>query len=119
MRLSTNLSILSILGVAVTLAACGGSSGEEGAAGAAAGLDNAGGTRVATVAGALEGEYVDDAQDVLVFRGVPYARPPVGDARWQPPAAVEAWDGARSATSFAPSAGSGRATCRPCTRGAI
>ena len=102
MRLSTNLSILSILAVTVTLAACGGSSGGEAAAGEAASLDSAGGTRVETVAGALEGEHVDDARDVLVFRGVPYARPPVGDARWQPPAAVEAWDGTRPATSFGP-----------------
>ena len=102
MRLSTNLSTLSILGVAVTLAACGGSSGGEAAASEAASLNSAVATRVETVAGALEGEYVDDAGDVLVFRGVPYARPPVGDARWQPPAAVEAWDGTRPATSFGP-----------------
>lgn len=50
-------------------------------------------------AGRLRGA-VDDG--VLVFRGVPYAAPPVGAARWRPPAPVEPWDGVRDATSFAP-----------------
>lgn len=60
------------------------------------------GTTVETSAGALEGEYADDARDLLVFRGVPYAQPPVGDARWRPPAPVEPWDGVRPAQAFAP-----------------
>jgi para-nitrobenzyl esterase len=42
------------------------------------------------------------AQDgVFVFRGVPYAAPPVGQRRWAPPAAPAAWGSApRDATKF-------------------
>ena len=40
---------------------------------------------------------------VAAFLGVPYAAPPVGDLRWKAPAPPAAWDGARQATSFAPS----------------
>ena len=31
---------------------------------------------VSTTSGSLEGSHVDDSKDVLVFRGVPFARPP-------------------------------------------
>lgn len=39
---------------------------------------------------------------VRVFKGVPYARPPVGPLRWRAPQPVERWDGVRPATQFAP-----------------
>ncbi len=37
-----------------------------------------------------------------VFKGIPYAQPPVGDLRWRPPAPVKPWSGAPSATVFGP-----------------
>ncbi|MES9511791.1 carboxylesterase family protein [Streptomyces sp. NPDC000609] len=43
-----------------------------------------------------------------VFRGIPYAQPPVGPLRFQAPAPVKGWDGTRQATEFgsvAPQAG--------------
>jgi para-nitrobenzyl esterase len=43
---------------------------------------------------------VDD--EIRSFRGMPYAAPPVGAARWQPPAAAPRWHGLRDATAFAP-----------------
>lgn len=88
----------------LALAACGPSGGGDAAAGSAGSAGNAVplGTTVETSAGALEGEYADDARNLLVFRGVPYAQPPVGDARWRPPAPVEPWDGVRPAQAFAP-----------------
>ncbi len=40
--------------------------------------------------------------DVAVFRGIPFASPPIGDLRWQPPEREAAWDGERQATTFGP-----------------
>src|SRR5215470_20357673 len=34
------------------------------------------------------------------YRGIPYARPPVGDLRWAPPAPYPRWSDLRAATSF-------------------
>ena len=38
--------------------------------------------------------------DVRVFKGLPYAAPPVGDLRWQPPQPAKNWDGVRAADTF-------------------
>ena len=40
--------------------------------------------------------------NVQVFKGVPYATPPVGMRRWRPPEAAPSWQGRRFAMSFAP-----------------
>jgi para-nitrobenzyl esterase len=37
---------------------------------------------------------------VRCFKGVPYARPPVGDLRWRPPQPVAPWPGVRTAGAF-------------------
>ena len=37
---------------------------------------------------------------VRVFRGIPYAAPPVGALRWRPPQAVRPWTGVRACTQF-------------------
>jgi para-nitrobenzyl esterase len=39
--------------------------------------------------------------DVRVYRGVPFARPPLGEFRWTPPQPPAAWQGVRQATQFA------------------
>lgn len=39
---------------------------------------------------------------VEVFRGIPFAAPPLGELRWKSPQPVARWDGVRDATAFAP-----------------
>jgi para-nitrobenzyl esterase len=41
---------------------------------------------------------------VRVFRGIPYAAPPVGNLRWKPPQPATAWEGIRECTVFSPMA---------------
>ncbi len=41
------------------------------------------------------------ADGVRVFKGIPFAAPPVGDLRWREPQPVAAWAGVRKADSFA------------------
>jgi para-nitrobenzyl esterase len=47
------------------------------------------------VRGAIEG-------DVAVFRGIPFAQPPVGDLRFAAPTPTRPWDGVREALAFGP-----------------
>jgi para-nitrobenzyl esterase len=56
---------------------------------------------VKTGLGALQGAC---AGDLRVFRGIPFAAPPVGKLRFRPPAAPAPWTGVRDATRFAAAA---------------
>ena len=49
--------------------------------------------------GVLEGTVGTDPS-VRVFKGVPFAAPPVGDARWKEPQPVAAWAGVRKADEW-------------------
>ncbi|MEK8052703.1 carboxylesterase family protein [Ideonella sp. DXS22W] len=53
--------------------------------------------RVATADGPVQGAQ---AGGMRQFLGIPYAAPPVGARRWQPPAAVTPWTTVRDATTF-------------------
>ncbi|GGW66002.1 carboxylic ester hydrolase [Streptomyces lucensis JCM 4490] len=54
---------------------------------------------VRTASGAVRGLREGD---LSVFRGVPFAEPPVGAARFQAPRRVRPWDGTREAFAFGP-----------------
>lgn len=54
---------------------------------------------VRTAAGAVRGRW---ERGTAVFRGVPFAEPPVGAARFQAPRPVRAWEGTREASAFGP-----------------
>jgi len=50
--------------------------------------------------GQVQGVLADDHPDVFVYRGIPYAAPPIGDLRWREPQPVVAWEGIRIADKF-------------------
>ncbi|MFN8452048.1 MAG: carboxylesterase family protein [Anaerolineae bacterium] len=54
-------------------------------------------TVVQTQSGSVQGAA---EEDVIVFKGIPYAAPPVGDLRWREPQPVEPWTGVKQITSF-------------------
>jgi len=80
-----SISLVSALSTAF-LTACGGGGGS--------GSDP---TVVKTSDGVVQGAMVND---VAIFKGIPFAAPPVGNLRWKPPQPVAAWNGVRQATSF-------------------
>lgn len=51
----------------------------------------------ATKSGKLEGVFEDG---LYVFKGIPYAAPPVGPLRWMPPRPVKPWRGVRPAKAY-------------------
>ncbi len=60
--------------------------------------------QVQTRGGQVEGEVQGSH---FTFRGIPYAKPPVGALRFRPPEALESWSGVRPAHEFAASAPQG------------
>jgi para-nitrobenzyl esterase len=52
---------------------------------------------VKTEAGMLQGV---EGQGVTIYRGIPYAAPPVGDLRWRAPRPAAHWQGVRTADKF-------------------
>src|SRR6478735_830836 len=56
-------------------------------------------TQVQVKQGRLQGTAEDG---LLVFKGIPFAKPPVGDLRWRAPQPVKKWDGVLQVNKFAP-----------------
>ena len=49
--------------------------------------------------GSISGIKADqNRKEIYIFRGIPYAAPPIGDLRWKPPQPVEPWKGIRQTT---------------------
>ena len=59
-------------------------------------------TPVTVTGGQIRGALADTNPEIVSFKGVPYAAPPVGDLRWKPPQPVAAWGGLRDATAAGP-----------------
>ena len=57
--------------------------------------------RVTIESGELQGCFGWDPR-ITVFKGIPYAAPPIGDLRWRAPQPVEKWDGVRIADNYGP-----------------
>jgi para-nitrobenzyl esterase len=55
---------------------------------------------VQTNAGLIAGEALPDGRHL--FRGIPFAQPPVGALRWRPPLPAKSWRGIRDATHSGP-----------------
>jgi para-nitrobenzyl esterase len=55
--------------------------------------------QVLTESGTLSGLH---ANGLSIYKGIPFAAPPVGDLRWRPPVHAAPWTGARKADAFAP-----------------
>jgi para-nitrobenzyl esterase len=55
--------------------------------------------------GLLQGTSEDG---LTVYRGIPFAAPPIGDFRWRAPQPAAKWDGVRQAAKFGPSCVQGR-----------
>jgi para-nitrobenzyl esterase len=54
---------------------------------------------VATKSGKVEGSFEDG---LYVFKGIPFAEPPVGALRWMPSQTIKPWSGTRPAKEYGP-----------------
>lgn len=65
---------------------------------------------VETKSGSVEGLYckkrknplaeTQSGKEVIEFRSIPYAQPPVGELRWRPPVPVKRWEGVRNCKEY-------------------
>ncbi|HUN33482.1 MAG TPA: carboxylesterase family protein [Trebonia sp.] len=98
MRPSSRIRIVTAVGVAVAaLVACVGTAAA--APSARPGPGHARSPITRTTDGWVRGTTAAGTAEYL---GIPYAAPPVGALRWQPPRPAAPWRGIRQATSFAP-----------------
>jgi len=58
--------------------------------------------QVKVAEGTLQG--IMDSTGIKMFRGIPYAQPPIGDLRWKNPLPAKNWKGLRMADKFGPQA---------------
>ena len=55
--------------------------------------------QVKTTAGLVKGTPSEDGR-IHIYKGIPFAAPPVGELRWQAPRPPASWEGVRDATAF-------------------
>ena len=88
-----------IAAAACTTATAGPSHSQSPGQGQSPGHRQGTGLVVTTADGTVRGKAVAATDD---FLGIPYAAPPVGALRWQPPRPPAPWHGVRQAVSYAP-----------------
>jgi para-nitrobenzyl esterase len=68
-----------------------------------------------TISGTISGG-ASAAGDVRIYKGIPFAAPPVGDLRWKAPQPVVHWSGVREADAFGPTCmqGNGSGSSEDC-----
>ena len=93
-RNKASIILLPLLFIALLLSTFGGcqQSTEEGLS------DWAGSAKVRTLYGRVQGEESGD--EVMAWKGIPYAKAPVGDLRWKAPRDPDPWDGTLEANEF-------------------
>ena len=102
------LCLAAALGLLLT--ACGSGTGgqtqkpseEPGAEDVVTGIVTAS-TELPVTGGSISGS-VNAAGTVRIYKGIPYAAPPVGERRWAAPQSVENWDGVRECTQYSAAA---------------
>jgi para-nitrobenzyl esterase len=62
-------------------------------------MNESGKTIAATKSGKVEGSFENG---LYIFKGIPYAAPPVGKLRWMPTEPVKPWSGVRPAKEYGP-----------------
>jgi para-nitrobenzyl esterase len=92
-------SCAATVGLSLLLAACGGGGGSEASPLLSDGRGSDKQLLRSTHLGDVRGSV---ATGTYAWRGIPYAKPPVGALRWQPPQEPEAWTSARVTTEFGP-----------------
>jgi para-nitrobenzyl esterase len=56
---------------------------------------------IKTDKGYISGTIIGEpGKEVSIFRGIPYAAPPVGELRWKPPQPAAPWEGIRECTQY-------------------
>ena len=60
---------------------------------------NTAAAQVKTTAGMVKGTTSEDGR-IRIYKGIPFAAPPVGDLRWRAPRPAVAWEGVRTASAF-------------------
>ncbi len=92
-------AMTALLGVALALAPSDGpSSGDRTAGKPAAARTPPAELRIDS--GTIRGLVVGAKKDVYVYKGIPYAAPPIGERRWKPPQPPAAWQGVRDCFEF-------------------
>jgi para-nitrobenzyl esterase len=90
-------SCAATIGLSVLLAACGGGGGGDSSPLLSDGRGSDKQLLRSTHLGDVRGSV---ATGTYAWKGIPYAKPPVGALRWQPPQEPDAWTSARVTTEF-------------------